>query len=90
VFQVIHGKFRADIVVPTQGQNDTMLFTSAGHNGTFGDGAVQLIAGGEPLDSGMVAVGEKGGRRPAQRSVAAFYRIYRDKILVLRENMGAY
>lgn len=61
VFQVIHGKFIADIVEPAGEQNDTMLFTSAGHNGTFGDGGVQLIAGGEPLDSGMMTVGQRGG-----------------------------
>jgi hypothetical protein len=61
VFQVIHGKFIVDVVVPLQGQNGVLLFTAAGHNGAFGAGAAQLIEGGEPLDSGVMTVGKKGG-----------------------------
>jgi hypothetical protein len=59
-FQVIKGKFVADIVVPLQGQNGVLLFTSAGRNGIIGSGAVVLIEGGEPLDSGEMLVGKKG------------------------------
>jgi hypothetical protein len=61
LFQVIRGKFMADIVVPSGDQNNTLLFTAAGRNGTFGNGAVQLLAGGEPLDSGLMTVGKRGG-----------------------------
>lgn len=61
VFQVIHGKFMVDIVVPLQGQNGVLVFTSAGHNGSFGNGAAVLIEGGEPLDSGVMTVGKRGG-----------------------------
>jgi hypothetical protein len=60
-FQVIKGKFLVDIVVPAQGQNEVLEFTADGRNGSIGNGAAQLIAGGEPLDSGEMVVGKKGG-----------------------------
>jgi hypothetical protein len=58
-FQVINGKFIADIVVPAQGQNEVLVFTANGHNGIIGDGAVQQISGGEPLYQGVMTVGAK-------------------------------
>jgi hypothetical protein len=61
VFQVIHGKFMVDIVVPLEGQNGVLVFDASGRDGTFGDGAAVLIEGGEPLDSGVMTVGAKGG-----------------------------
>jgi hypothetical protein len=60
-FQVIQGEFMADIVVPAQGQNEVLVFNGAGHNGSFGNGAAVLLSGGEPLDSGTMKVGTKGG-----------------------------
>jgi hypothetical protein len=60
-FQVIHGKFMADIVVPLQGQNGVLVFTGDGHNGNIGNGAAAQIEGGEPLYSGVMKVGTKGG-----------------------------
>jgi hypothetical protein len=61
VFEVIKGKFLVDIVVPAQGQNEVLEFTADGHNGMISNGAAQLIAGGEPLDSGEMVVGKKNG-----------------------------
>jgi hypothetical protein len=61
VFQVIDGKFMADIVVPLQGQNGVLVFTADGHNGKIGNGAAAQIEGGEPLYSGVMTVGKKGG-----------------------------
>ncbi|HEY3638253.1 MAG TPA: hypothetical protein VGK90_08860 [Rhizomicrobium sp.] len=61
VFQVIDGKFMADIVVPLQGQNGVLTFNADGHNGKISNGGAVLIEGGEPLDSGIMKVGAKGG-----------------------------
>jgi hypothetical protein len=61
VFQVINGKFMADIVVPLEGQNGVLVFTANAHNGTIGNGAASQIEGGEPLYSGVMTVGAKGG-----------------------------
>ena len=61
VFQVINGKFMADIVVPLEGQNGVLLFTSAGRDGNIGNGAAVLLEGGYPLYSGVMTVGAKGG-----------------------------
>ena len=61
VFQVIHGEFMADIVVPLEGQNGVLVFTADGRNGTIGNGAAAQIEGGEPLYSGIMTVGKKGG-----------------------------
>jgi len=60
-FQVIRGKFLVDVVVPAQGQNEVLEFTANGRNGMISNGAMQLVAGGEPLDSGELVVGKKGG-----------------------------
>jgi hypothetical protein len=61
IFQVIHGKFVAGIVEPAGGQNDVLVLTSNGRDGVFDDGAAVLEAGGEPLDSGVMKVGKRGG-----------------------------
>ena len=61
VFQVIHGKFMADIVVPLEGQNGVLVFTSDGRDGNIGNGAAAQIEGGYPLYSGVMKVGTKGG-----------------------------
>ena len=60
-FQVIRGKFLVDVVVPAQGQNEVLEFTADGRNGMISNGAMQLVAGGEPLDSGELVLGKKGG-----------------------------
>jgi hypothetical protein len=59
VFQVINGKFMADIVVPAEGQNEVLLFTASGRNGSISNGAAQQISGGEPLYAGVMTVGAK-------------------------------
>jgi hypothetical protein len=61
IFQVIHGKFMADIIVPLEGQNGVLVFTGDARAGNIGNGAVAQIEGGEPLYSGEMTVGKRGG-----------------------------
>jgi hypothetical protein len=61
IFQVINGKFVADIPEEAQGQNNVLVFTVDAHNGALGNGAAVLLAGGAPLYAGKLVVGTKGG-----------------------------
>jgi hypothetical protein len=61
-FEVINGFFTADIVVPLEGQNGVLVFTADGKKGKIGaSGSAVQIEGGEPFDTGEMAVGKRNG-----------------------------
>jgi hypothetical protein len=62
VFEVINGIFTADIVVPLQGQNGVLVFSTEGKNGKLGkEGSAVQLEGGEPLYAGAMTVGKRNG-----------------------------
>ncbi|MGD0191344.1 MAG: hypothetical protein ABSD74_11440 [Rhizomicrobium sp.] len=62
VFEVINDFFTADIVVPLDGQNGVLVFTADGTKGKIGaSGSAVQIEGGEPFDTGEMAVGKRNG-----------------------------